>query len=85
MYNDNARSFMQRVYDSEINATIEWFWDAGFSIRLGNPQDDPVAEGNVGTWREVEAWLREQIMRLYPDSAFSREQRDAAARSAQNL
>jgi hypothetical protein len=31
---------MQRVYDSEINATIEWLWDGGFSLKLGDP-DQP--------------------------------------------
>jgi hypothetical protein len=69
MANDNKRPFVQRIYDSEINAGIEWFWDGGFSISLGDP-DNPDAKGAVKTWREVEAFFREQILRHYPDSAF---------------
>jgi hypothetical protein len=32
MTNDNDRPFMQRFYDSEINASIEWYWDGGFLV-----------------------------------------------------
>ena len=34
--NDNDGPFMQRVYDSEIGAAIEWFWDGGFDVTLGD-------------------------------------------------
>jgi hypothetical protein len=27
---------LQRIYDSEINAEITWFWDGGFTVRLGD-------------------------------------------------
>jgi hypothetical protein len=36
-----------------------------------------LTEANVRTWREVEAWFREQIMRHYLDSVFSIDERDA--------
>jgi hypothetical protein len=82
MANDNERPFMQRVYDSEIDAAIEWLWDGGFSMKLGDP-DVPEARGHVRTWLEVEAWFRENILKYYPDSVFSKEERDAA-RSAED-
>lgn len=69
---------MQRVYDSEINATVAWFWDGGFLITLGYPED-PEAEGQVRTWREVETWLREKILEHHPDSTFSKEERSEAS------
>jgi hypothetical protein len=52
--NDNDRPFMQRVYDSEISAVIEWFWDGGFFMKLGDP-DEPDVQGNVRTWRGSKA------------------------------
>jgi hypothetical protein len=76
MSNDNDKPFMQRVYDSEIDASIEWLWDGGFSMKLGDP-DVPEVRGNVSTLREVEAWFREQILKYYPDSEFSKAERTA--------
>ena len=26
---------LQRIYDSEINVEIGWFWDCGVEVRLG--------------------------------------------------
>jgi hypothetical protein len=80
MTNDNVRPFMQRVYDSEISVVIEWFWDGGFDVTLGDPVN-PEAQGRVKTWREVEVWFREQILEHYPDSVFSVDEREAAAGS----
>jgi hypothetical protein len=32
-------SELQRIYDSEINAEITWFWDGGFTVRLGDKDE----------------------------------------------
>jgi hypothetical protein len=66
---------MQRVYDSEINAAIDWLWDGGFHIRLGDDLSGFSDDAYFMTWREVEAWLRERILERYPDSVFAREER----------
>jgi hypothetical protein len=31
---------LQRIYDSEINAEITWFWDGGFTVRLGDKMNE---------------------------------------------
>ncbi len=27
---------LQKIYDGEINVSIDWFWDCGIEIRLGD-------------------------------------------------
>jgi len=27
---------LQKIYDSEINISIGWFWDGGITLRLGD-------------------------------------------------
>jgi hypothetical protein len=38
-------SIMQRLYDSEINATMSSFWDDGFYVKLGDEMNGFRAEG----------------------------------------
>lgn len=38
---------LEKVYDSEINLEISWFWDAGIEIRLGDRIGGFLAEENV--------------------------------------
>jgi hypothetical protein len=30
---------LQKIYDSEINVEISWFWDSGITIKLGDPMN----------------------------------------------
>ena len=38
---------LQKIYDSEINVTISWFWDGGIDVRLGDEMNGFVAEETV--------------------------------------
>jgi hypothetical protein len=49
------------VYDSETSAVIEWFWDGGFDVTLGDSVN-PDAQGRAKTWSEVDVWFRQQIL-----------------------
>src|ERR1043165_9118171 len=57
---------LQRIYDSEINVKIGWFWDGGFEVRLGEDSNGHVAEENVNSAVEIAPWLREAIRALFP-------------------
>lgn len=72
-----GRSLFQRLYDSEINFEVSGFYDAGFTVKLGDASDGYDAETTVRTWFEVEMWLREYAMKLYPDSDFAKAERAA--------
>ena len=51
---------MQRVYDGEIDVAIDWCWDGGFRIRLGNELSGFEAQARHGAI--VEDWLRKEIV-----------------------
>lgn len=68
----NDPSIMQRLYDSEINATVSSFWDDGFYVRLGDQMNGYVAEGRCQTWADVEEWLAGMARLHYPASCFAR-------------
>jgi hypothetical protein len=44
---------LQRIYDSEINAEISWFWDGGFTVRLGDKMNGFLAEEVVNSVAEI--------------------------------
>jgi hypothetical protein len=66
-------SIMQRLYDSEINATVSSFYDDGFYVRLGDEMNGVRAEGRCETWEDVEEWLGAMARIHYPTSDFARD------------
>jgi hypothetical protein len=62
---------LQKIYDSEINVTITWFWDGGVDVKLGDDLNGYEAEGQVKTIAEVVPWLQQAIAKHYPRSAYN--------------
>ena len=62
---------LQKIYDSEINIEIGWFWDGGIDVRLGDKMNGYVAEENVGIVAEILPWLQEAIAHFYPTSTYA--------------
>jgi hypothetical protein len=52
---------LQKIYDSEINIEIGWFWDGGIDVRLGDKMNGYLAEENVSSVADILPWLREAI------------------------
>jgi hypothetical protein len=44
---------LQRIYDSEINTRIFWFWDSGFTIQLGDQMNGYLAVETVASAAEI--------------------------------
>ena len=44
---------LQKIYDSEINVEIGWFWDCGIKIRLGDQMNGYLAEETVHSAFEI--------------------------------
>ena len=73
---------IERLYDSEINAQIDWFWDAGFSFGIGdacngwslfNRRESTGSEKqNTHDIAETISALAWQTRQIYPDSWFSK-------------
>jgi DNA-directed RNA polymerase subunit RPC12/RpoP len=62
---------LQRIYDSEINVRIGWFWDAGIDVRLGDEMNGFEAEETVRSVDEIVPSLQEAIAHFYPDSTYA--------------
>jgi hypothetical protein len=62
---------LRRIYDSEINVRVGWFWDCGIEVRLGDDMNGYLAEENVRTVDEIVPWLQEAIAHFYPHSTYA--------------
>jgi len=69
--NMDLASELQRIYDSEINAEITWFWDGGFTVRLGDKMNGFLAEEDVNSVADILPWLQEAIAHFYPGSDYA--------------
>lgn len=63
---------LQRLHDSEINASIASFFDGAWTVRIGDEMNGWKAEERVGSEEEANAWLDGKARELFPDSAYSR-------------
>lgn len=63
-------NILQKLYDSEINFSINSFWDGGFCVQLGDDLNGFVAETILHEWDKVEPWLLVNAVRHYPESDF---------------
>jgi len=61
---------LQKIYDSEINFTIETFWDGGITIKIGDEQNGFEYENTYSTFEEAIKNLISKVMKLYPDSEY---------------
>jgi hypothetical protein len=68
----SVEAILDDLYESEINASISWFWDNRIDVKLGDPLNGYAAEDKVSTLAEAAAWLRDQACQHYPDSEFAR-------------
>ncbi|CAN7663038.1 hypothetical protein LJR016_005238 [Devosia sp. LjRoot16] len=63
---------LQMLHDSEINGSVEWFFDGIWLARIGDRLNGIKAETKVGSALEAEAWLHLKARELYPDSDYAR-------------
>lgn len=63
---------LQLLHDSEINGSIEWFFDGAWTVRIGDPMNGIKAEAWVETAVEAEAWLHRKARELYPESVYAK-------------
>jgi hypothetical protein len=64
---------LQKIYDSEINIRIRinWFWDGGIDVHLGDEMNGYVADETVSAASELAPWLQEAIAHFYPTSTYA--------------
>lgn len=69
---------LERLYDSEINARIDWFWDAGFGANIGDHLNgwpevpSPNVDLNLHSISDLISLLAWQAWKCYPESEFAK-------------
>ena len=66
-----ATDIFQRLYDSEINASVAWIYDSGFRWRLGDDLNGWKASGYARTIDEAARLLAQAAAVNYPASEFA--------------
>jgi hypothetical protein len=76
---------LHQLHDSEINAAVQTFLDAGMRVWLGDEINGTRAETAIIRTRAARLkwpegltaanWLHETALRLYPDSKYAEEHR----------
>ena len=61
---------LQKIYDSEINISINTLWDGGFDLKLGDEMNGYVEEGNVSKATEIIPWFQAAIRTHFPRSRY---------------
>jgi hypothetical protein len=63
---------LKDIYNSEINISIDWFWDGGIHIVLGDEANGILEEVGELDIDKCEAWLKHVIFKHYPSSDFTK-------------
>lgn len=69
-------SVFQDLYDSEINVQVSCFWDGGWTARIGDEANGFRAANEFNRFGEIEGWLIQKGIELYPNSVFALIYRD---------
>ena len=74
---------LQQLHDSEINAGVQTFFNAGMRVWIGDEMNGILAQTVINRtaaarlkWPEglsAASWLHETALRLYPDSKYAKE------------
>jgi len=78
----NLERVMQQLHDSQINAGVETFYDAGMRVWLGDTINGIQAETSIKrtgdqwpagvTAASAASWLHAVALRLYPESNYAK-------------
>ena len=74
---------LRQLHDSEINAGVQTFYDAGMRVWIGDEANSIQAETTINRtaaarlkWLEgltAASWLHETALRLHPDSKYAKQ------------
>jgi hypothetical protein len=67
------KKLFKKLYESEINLHLSWFWDSGYDVKIGDEMNGYVAEFNTHSIDEVENWVVSNVIKAFPKSKFAKE------------
>lgn len=68
----NPIEVLQRIYDSEVNARLGWFWDEGVEWRLGDDINGVLASGVEECIGLALVKLCQAMLDHFPESDFAK-------------
>lgn len=66
----NLGDVLQRLHDSEINASVQSFFDGVWTVRLGDEMNGYKAEEVCDSANDAADWLDSMARRLFPQSRY---------------
>lgn len=57
LYANNGIDKLQRIYDSELNIALSWFWDGGIDVVIGDKLNGIKESANFKNVSEAVDWL----------------------------
>lgn len=63
---------LQQIYDWELNARIDWFWDGGFDVALGDDCNGWIDKASFESLSDAIGWLYKRA-ESFRASVLSRE------------
>lgn len=64
---------LQKIYESEINVSIETFFDDGVSVKIGDNLNGFKFRKTLKTYSEAMETIIQKVQELYPDSIYSKD------------
>jgi hypothetical protein len=67
------KTLLKALYESEINILIDWMWDSGIQVKIGDRmngfKEAIIMDANFD---EIERWIEAKVKENYPDSKFAK-------------
>lgn len=79
------KDLLQQLYNSEINVSLSSFYDGGFTCKIGDEMNGFKSEKTSTDLDEIEIWLKNTAIELYPESKFAIENSKCKCPSWQGL
>lgn len=68
------KKLFKALYESEINLSIDWLWDSGIRVKIGDEMNGFVSENlfDIEEIDKIENWIENEVKEHFPNSKFSK-------------
>ena len=68
------KALLKALYESEINILIDWMWDSGIQVKIGDRLNGfkEVRLFEIEKFDEIEEWIETKVKNHFPDSTFAK-------------
>jgi len=66
------KNLLKSLYESEINILIDWMWDSGIQVKIGDRMNGYKSVKLFDSFDEIESWIEKEAKKHYPDSTFAK-------------